>query len=138
MKKLLFVCIVILTFWSCSVGDDNDDYNYYFEFLPIEEVVIPEAFELDSTYQIEVSYYRPSTCHSFHDFYYVAEGNERTVAVINLVQDVSSCEEIEDELIDVSFSFKAVYDQTYLFKFWQGENEAGEDLYLTYEIPIAE
>lgn len=138
MKKLLFICIAILTFWSCSVDDDRSDYNYYFEFLPIEEVVIPEAFELDSTYQIEVSYYRPSNCHTFHDFYYVAEENERTVAVINIADDYSDCEELEDELIDVSFNFIAVYDQTYVFKFWQGENEAGEDIYLTYEIPIAE
>ncbi len=138
MKKLFFICITILTFWSCSVDDDSNNVNYNFEFIPIEDVVIPEEFVLDSVYQIEVTYYRPSNCHSFHDFYYVAEENERTVAVINLVNDDSDCEPLEDELVEKSFDFKAVYDQTYIFKFWQGEEDNGEDIFLTYEIPVVD
>ena len=137
MKRLFFICIVILSFWSCSVDDDNE-VNYNFEFTPIEDVVIPEEFVLDSIYQIDVTFYKPTTCHVFHDFYYVADNEKRTVAVINMVYDNSGCEPLEDELVEVSFDFKAVYNQTYVFKFWQGEDEAGEDIFLTYEIPVIE
>ncbi len=138
MKKLFFICITILTLWSCSIDDDSNNVNYKSEFIPIEDVVIPEEFVLDSVYQIEVTYYRPSNCHSFHDFYYVAEENERTVAVINIVYDVSDCEPLEDELVEKSFDFKAIYDQTYIFKFYQGEDEEGFDQYLIIEVPVVE
>ena len=136
MKRLFYICIAILTFWSCSLDDDNNGIEYNFEFIPIEDVVIPEEFILDETYQIDLTYFRPTTCHSFHDFYYVPDQEERTVAVINQVFDNSGCQPLEDELIEVSFDFKAVYSQIYVFKFWQGENEAGEDIFLTFEIPV--
>lgn len=136
MKKIVFICIIILNFWSCSVNDDSNTNNYYFEFIPIEDVTLPEVLKLDSIYQIDVTYYRPSTCHNFHDFYYLAEENERTVAVINIVSDNINCTPIESELVEKSFDFKAVYDQTYIFKFWQGEDDNGDDIYLTYEIPV--
>ena len=136
MKRIIFICITILTFLSCSIDDDSISYN--FEFIPIEDVVIPEAFVLDSIYQIDVSYYRPTTCHGFHDFYYVAEENQRTVAVINIVYDGSNCDTLENQLVEKTFDFKVVYNHTYVFKFWQGEDENGEDVFLTYEIPVIE
>ncbi len=136
MKRLVFICIAILTFWSCNVDEDGDVVDYNFEFIPIEDVVIPDSFALGEIYQIDVSYYRPTTCHAFHDFYYVADEEERTVAVINIVYDHSDCQPLEDELVEVSFDFKAVYSQIYEFKFWQGENETGENIYLTYQIPV--
>ncbi len=139
MKRLFFICIAILTFWSCSVDDDSvNGVEYNFEFIPIEDVVIPDSFVLGATYQIDVTYFRPTTCHAFHDFYYVADEEERTVAVISVVYENSNCEPLEDELVEVSFDFKVVYDHTYVFKFWQGEDEAGEDIFLTYEIPVVE
>lgn len=136
MKRFFFIYLTIITFLSCSVDDDSIDYN--FEFIPIEEVGIPESFNLGETYQIDLTYYRPTTCHAFHDFYYVANENQRTVAIINIVYDNSNCEPLEDELMDVSFDFKAIYNQTYMFKFWQGEDDNGDDIYLIYEVPVIE
>ncbi len=122
MKRLFFICITLLTLWSCSLDDNSID----FEFIPIEDVVIPESFTLGEVYQIDVTYYRPTTCHAFHDLYYVAEENQRTVAVINIVYDNSNCQPLNDELIETSFNFNVVYDQTYVFKFWQGMDENGD------------
>jgi len=90
------------------------------------------------TYDITVTYYRPSTCHIFHDFYYLKDGATRTIAVINAVNNSSNCEDAEDELVEVSFEFIAVYNQVYIFKFWQGEDENGNDVYLIYEVPIVD
>ena len=124
------------TVWSCDVDDDYVDYN--FEFIPIENVVIPESFNLGDTYQISMTYFKPTSCYAFHDFYYASEGNERTVAVINVVFESSNCVALEDEPVEVFFNFIAKYNQTYVFKFWQGEDENGEDIFLTYEVPVVE
>lgn len=137
MKKLFLLCFTLMMFLSCSVDNDSG-VNFDFEFIPIEEVSIPEEFVLGEIYQINVTYNRISTCHDFHDFYYVPNGNERTVAVINVVYDYSDCDMLEDQLIEKSFDFKAVYNQIYIFKFWQGEDENGNDVYLTYEVPVVD
>lgn len=134
MKRILFICITVFVLLSCSLDDDNID----FEFIPIEEVVIPESFTLGEVYQIDVTYFRPTTCHAFHDLYYVAEENQRTVAVINIIYDNLNCQPITDQLMETSFNFHVAYDQTYVFKFWQGLDENEDDIFLTYEVPVIE
>lgn len=137
MKKLFYLCLILLSCWSCSLEDD-DYINYNFEFIPIEEVDIPSSFIIGETYQIKLHYNRPSSCHVFHDLYYRSDGPERTIAVVNVVYDNSNCEDLENSLIERSFYFRAIYDQVYIFKFWQGEDENGEDIYLIYEVPVVE
>ena len=137
MKKLFFSCLILLSFWSCSLEDD-DYVNYNFEFIPIQEVDIPSSFILGETYQIKLYYNRPSSCHVFHDLYYHSDGPERTIAVVNVVYDNSNCEDLENSLIERSFNFSVIYDQVYIFRFWQGEDENGEDVYLIYEVPVVE
>lgn len=128
------LCAVV---WSCNIEDD-DYVNIESEFIPIENVELPLSFELGETYQIKVFYYRPTSCHVFHDFFYNADGVERTVAVVNLVYDLDDCENLNNELVERSFNFSALYNQVYTFKFWQGEDENGEDIYLIYEVPVLE
>lgn len=135
MKKLFLLCFTLLSFLSCSIDNDNDAV-LDFEFIPIEDVTIPDAFVQGETYDVIMSYYRPSNCHVFHDFYYLKNGYFRTVAIINAVNNNTDCESFENELVEVSFEFIVVYNQIYVFKFWQGEDANGDDIYLTYEIPV--
>ncbi|WP_412987555.1 hypothetical protein [Pontimicrobium sp. IMCC45349] len=140
MKKALFLFLIVTTFWSCSI-DDSGNSNYYFEILPIENATVPLEFVYGQTYLIEYSYYRPSTCHFYNDLYYVPNENERTIAVINTVFEEyeGDCTPLEDELINQSFTF--VVNQPnghYLFKFWQGHDENGDDIFLTFEIPVVQ
>jgi hypothetical protein len=134
MKKLTFLFLISISILSCSVSDDSP--NFTTEFLPIESAQLPDSFELNETYEIIVSYYRPSTCHSFNNFYYRRHENERTVAIINNVIESESCEDLIDELVEVTLDFIAIYDQTYVFKFWQGLDENDEDLYYIVEVPV--
>lgn len=134
MKKQLLFCFSLLLLWSCSL-DDNDT-NFHFEFLPVESATLPDEFVLGNTYTIDYSYYRPSTCHGFHDLSYGISENQRTITVINIVYEENNCEPLTDELVERTFDFKVLYDQTYVFKFWQGEDEDGNDLFLTYEVPV--
>jgi hypothetical protein len=139
MKKLLFIGLFAMVFSSCSL-DDSVGQDFHFEIIPIAEVVLPESFTPGETYTIEYSYYRPSTCHAFNDLYYLVEGDFRTVAVINTVFEESDgliCEPLEEELEWKTFTFQCQKNfGVYIFQFWQGQNEDGEDTYLVMEVPV--
>jgi len=136
MNKLIVYCALLCILMSCSLSGD-DEPNYHFEVLPIESVEIPDTFTLGETYPITVSYFKPSSCYTFNDFYYLSELNERTVAVINTVFDDQVCTQAL-ELTDATFNFKVISNGSYIFKFWQGEDENGEDLYYTVEVPVVD
>ncbi|MFD1161648.1 MULTISPECIES: hypothetical protein [Hwangdonia] len=136
MKKLVALSLALFLFASCSLDDDSQ--NYSFEILPIESVDIPDEFTLGETYPITVSYFKPSTCHSFKEFYYLRENNERTVAAINYVFNNNSCDTLTDELVEATFNFIVTSNGSYIFKFWQGEDASGEDQYLIIEVPVTE
>lgn len=137
MKKFALLALVfILTFSSCSL-DDNPAENFYLEVLPIESVEMPEYFVHGETYEILVTYTKPNSCYSFNDFIYEIDGHERTVAIVNTVYltNVTECDG-EPEPITVNFDFTVNGNETYLFKFYQGEDDNGEDQYYLVEVPV--
>lgn len=134
MKKLLFLSFVLVLLGSCSSDSDGTDFNL--EILPVESVDIPESFTLGEVYPIAVSYLRPTTCHAFREFYYAKDNNIRTVAVIAYNFIANDCEDLENELLEETFNFKPTSNGSYIFKFWQGEDENGEDQFLTIEVPV--
>ena len=136
MKNLFVLCLTLMLFASCSIDDDGTSFS--FEILPVESVDIPEEFELGETYPITVSYFRPTTCHDFKEFYYLKENNERTVAPITYVFDNNDCEILDDNLVEATFNFKVTSNGSYIFKFWQGEDADGETQYLTIEVAVVE
>lgn len=137
MKKLILLFVLVLSLASCSLGDDSNN-DFYYEILPIESVDIPTEFVLGETYEIHISYLRPSGCYLFNEFYYVSELNQRTVAVINTVYPNRDCQQFEDEIVEVSFNFMVNNNGTYVFRFWQGEDENGNDTYYIVEVPVVE
>ncbi|WP_303316500.1 hypothetical protein Q4Q34_06740 [Flavivirga abyssicola] len=136
MKKVFVFCFMALLFASCSIDDDGP--NFSFEILPVESVEIPDEFMLGETYPITVSYLRPTTCHTFKEFYYLKENNQRTVAPINYLFERDDCETLDNELVESTFNFIVTSNGSYIFKFWQGENTDGEDQFLTIEVPVVE
>jgi hypothetical protein len=136
MKRLILVCVLALSFASCSVNND-DTNDFYYEILPVDSVDIPSEFTLGQTYQITVSYYKPSGCYVFNDFYYASELNQRTVAVINTVYPNQTCTQ-EAVLTEATFNFMVNSNGTYVFRFWQGEDENGNDTYYIVEVPVVE
>ena len=134
MKKFLIFSLVALLLVSCSINDDTN--NYTLEILPVESVDIPDEFALGETYPITVHYFRPTTCHTFREFYYVKDNNIRTVAPITYVFDQNNCTNLDNELVEATFNFIVTGNGSYIFKFWQGEDTNGEDQYLTIEVPV--
>ncbi|WP_299108078.1 hypothetical protein [uncultured Winogradskyella sp.] len=137
MKKIALLAFVfILTFSSCSL-DDNPAETFYLEVLPIESVEMPEYFVHGETYEILVTYTKPNSCYYFNDFIYEIEDQERTVAIVNTVylNSTTSCDG-EPEQVTVSFDFLVNGNETYVFKFYQGEDEDGTDQYYLVEVPV--
>ena len=133
MKRILSLGIMLVIFASCSI-DDGTDYTTV--FVPVESVEMPDEFEFGKTYTVEVNYLRPSTCHSFKEFYYLKENNERIVAPINYAFEGDDCQILEDKLVKASFPFKVISNGSYIFKFWKGNDTEGNSEYLTIEVPV--
>ena len=134
MKKLVLSLSLLFVFNSCSV-EDNQKFHY--EILPVESVEMPSEFELGETYPIIIKYYKPTTCHGLNGFYFEKNLNIRTVAVQTVVfEDNTNCEQNTGELFEETMYFYVTNNGSYIFKFWQGTNEAGEDIFLDYEIPV--
>jgi len=137
MKRYaLLVFIFTFVFTSCSL-DDGPENNFYLEVLAIDSVEVPEYFVQGETYEIFMTYTKPNSCYSFNDFIYEIDGQQRTVAVVNTVyaNNSSPCTG-ESEQITVHFNFFVTNNETYVFKFYQGQDEQGEDMYHYVEVPV--
>ncbi len=137
MKRALCFFLIVLTtitFSSCDVDDNSD---FYYVSLPIESVELPESFEVNKTYQINVTYKRPNDCTYFEGFDVAKlDTTVRDVVVVgSTFSGDGNCAEISEE-INVSFNFLVLYTDTYVFRFWTGENENGESEYLEIEVPV--
>ena len=133
MKKLVLLLSLLFAFNSCST-DDGD--NFRFELLPVESVEMPVNFNVNVINQIKIKYRRPTTCHAFNSFYYEKNLNTRTIAVESIVFEQDGCEALESVLVEKKLNFHVTNNGSYIFKFWQGANEYGEDVFLEYEIPV--
>lgn len=138
MKRFFAYLLVALVVSSCSINDDGPDYHY--EFMPIENVDIPESMVVNNTYVINMTYLRPNSCYIYSDIYYSYDDETtRTVAIICSVYDNSyGCDSLEYPEYEVPYNFKPTQVGTYTFKYWQGEDDNGEDQYLIREVLVEE
>lgn len=136
MNYLGSLLAILFLVTSCSLDDDSVKFRT--EAVPIVSVEMPESFVYGEQYEIGVTYQRPSTCYSFYNIFLDSEGNQRTVVAVNSVRIGDNCTELEDELVEVSFDFKVIYTDTYVFKFWQGKDDNDNDLYYIVEVPVVD
>ncbi len=138
MKNIFLVSFIVFSILSCS--SDSDTINSSTTALPIESVVIPEEFQFGEVYPIEVTYLRPTSCHIFNTFYIENNDNETTVILVNTVYEDANCEALDASNNEAlaTFNFQVNDMNTHVFKFWQGEDENGSDLYLVVEVPVVE
>lgn len=132
MKRIFFVIFAVLMFVSCS-DDEGSDFHY--ELLATEDAVVPEEFEFGRIYDITVKYIVPDDCYIASDILYEYDQTARNIAVISMVVDENDCEslELEQELI---VRVHALQSSPYIFRFWQGEDDNGDPIYLVLEVPV--
>lgn len=135
MKKLLlFLPLFVLA--SCS-SEEVDPEDFDLTLVPIEEVDMADTFIHGERYIIKVTYSKPTHCHTYSTTNYENNDNEYTFAVVNSYNpEDNNCVEEEDLTDITSFTFDADRNDFYIFKFWQGEDENKNPIYLTKEIPV--
>jgi hypothetical protein len=133
--KVLKALLFLLVLNACDIGDD--EVNYHFVTLQITDVSMPETFSLNETYEIGVTVLVPNGCTEFEGFNITSEGTTvRTVVAIGTQRDDVLCTQVVSE-IEATFDFICLYPETYLFRFWTGEDEQGLSQYLEIEVPVA-
>lgn len=140
MKRFLTglpILLYLLLNSGCDVSDDGA--KYHFVPLQITAVDMPESFQLNETYNISVTYLRPNECTGFQGFDVISDESEdhtiRQVVAIGAEFEESPCEEINEEL-QANFQFICLYSKPYIFRFYTGEDEAGEPQYLEVEVAV--
>ncbi|MBO6879972.1 MULTISPECIES: hypothetical protein [Winogradskyella] len=139
MKKfVILVAIFITTITSCSIESDDSE-TFFLEVLPVESIDVPEQFIFGEVYEISMTYNQPTSCYDFSDFIYEINGQERTIAIVNtvFVSERAACVTGPEE-VTASFNFEVTSNETYYFKFFQGENEEGEEMFEVVEIPVVD
>lgn len=133
MKKLTLLLLGTLVFYSCL----NSEYtpNYKYEYLSIDEAIVPASFTFGEIDTITVKYTLPNGCYSYDRIYYQSKDTVRTVAVSALVELDEACTE---ELIqeEKKFAVKASQTKDYVFKFFKGTDSNGDNIFEEVIVPV--
>ncbi len=132
MKKVFFVFFILLLTVSCS---DDDYSSYHYELLPVEEAIVPDEFVHGQIYFITVKYILPDECYVYNDVLYEYDFDARNIAVISTVIDDDNCE-ILDREEELTIRVEALQVEPYIFRFWQGDDENGDPIYLEIVVPV--
>lgn len=131
-KKIFFVIFAVILMVSCS---DDDSYEYHYELLPTEDAVVPDEFIYGEIYELTVKYMVPNDCYVNSDILYEYDYDARNIAVVSLVIESNDCETLDLEQ-ELSFQVHAVQQSPYIFRFWQGDDDNGDPIYLEIEVPV--
>lgn len=134
-KKIISLLALFFILNSCSPDDDT---QYSFKLMPIESVDIPAEFTLGETYPITVHYTVPTSCYYFSSLYYDKDLNIRTIAIENAIAQRNNCQDLsaEEGANTYTFNFYVTSNGSYIFKFYQGKDDQGNNIFLEYEVPV--
>ena len=137
MKNILswaFGLALLLTLGACSNDDDGPETT--FVKLVITEVDMPASFQLGEIYNIPITYQLPDGCTRFETFQIVTlSDTEREIVTIGARKDTGACTEAIVEETE-TLLFQVLFNQTYTFKFWQGDDANGDPIYLEVQVPV--
>lgn len=138
MRNFLFPLLLLL--FSCN---DDDRTIFSFELIKIESVRIPETLKKGEEEKITMKYFRPTSCHSFYTIdiskFQSDVNNEFSISILNSVIEQDYCVNIdENNLVEVSFHFFVGSEDSYVFRFWQGRDDQGENQFLIREVPVVD
>jgi len=136
MKKLGLSLILVLLFVSCDL-DDDDSGNFSVVTLPIKSSIVPEEFNFGMQHTITVTYELPNGCHSFYNLFYQYEDTSRIVAINALLNEELACTEAIIEM-EYTFLVNVVQKEDYIFKFWKGLDEGGENIFEEIRVRVNE
>ena len=135
MKHFTSLFLVVFLLFGCS--DDDDNYHdYYLEYTSTVRADVPDEFIFGRTYRINVTIELPNSCYYYYNQYdYFYEGTTRLIYPIAHIDEGVTCTPNSRE-ITFSIPVQALQSEPYIFKFYQGEDTDGQDIFLTIEVPV--
>lgn len=138
MKRILrvvFCFVLLLSFQACDIDSEQ---NFHFVNLRIVDAEVPESFDLNGIYDIRVTYSRPNGC-TFFEGFDVSSVDTTTRNVVAIGSEINNsdtaCIQIVED-VEATFKFKVLYSGTYTFRFYNGNDNEGNAIYLEYEVQV--
>jgi hypothetical protein len=133
MKKIILLFAGLLLFYSCLNNDDQLNFGY--ELLPIDEYTTPTSFTFGEKDTIKIKYSLKNECYTFDNIHYQSEDTTRTIAVRAIVNLDKACAEIITQK-EFNIIVTATQEEDYLFKFWKGKDSNGENIFEEVIVPV--
>lgn len=126
MKYLFLLSVLTIGLFSCT--KENDNPNFHFEYLPVNEIIIPDSLDYKKEYNLTLKYTLPNDCYYYNNIYYTAKDTTRTVAIVAFVDDDASCvEDAKQE--EKTLKLTVFQKEDYIFKIYKGTNNDDENIY---------
>lgn len=136
MKHFFALFLIVFLVYGCNDDDDNNDHDYHLEYTEVISAELPDEFIFGRTYRIFITIELSDSCHYFYNQYdYFYEGTSRLIYPIVHIDDGVPC---TPNIREITFSIpvQALQYDPYIFKFYQGEDADGQDVFLTIEVPV--
>ncbi len=137
MKHFIPLFLVVFLIFGCSNDDDNyNDHAYQLEYVSVISADLPDEFIYGYTYRINMTIELPNSCYYYYNQYdYIYEGTSRLIYPIGHLDLGIPC---TPDITETTFSIlvEARQSEPYIFKFYQGEDADGQDLFFTIEVPV--
>lgn len=135
MKKGFFFVLILGLLTGCSLEDDAG--NIMQNLAPTLSVDLPETFVFEQRYNIEITYQRPTNCHTFSGLDVARNENEIVIGVVTSYSSNNpNCAATGNLQATATINFVAERDDFYIFKFWKGKSATGIDQFLIVEVPV--
>ncbi len=138
MKHFISLFLVVFLLFGCSNDDNYNYHDYHLEYTGVISADLPDEFIYGLTYRINVTIELQNSCYFHYNQYdYFYEGTSRLIYPIAHVDDGVAC---TPNITETTFSIpvQALQLEPYIFKFYQGEDADGQDMFLTIEVPVVQ
>lgn len=149
MKKVSIAAVFLILVSSLSSCLNDDGTNFDFEYFKITDAEVPDTIELGKDHTLDISYIKPSNCHTLYDISVAANKEESTDSILVVEVALAAQVQISDECSDVNSQEELSIDDFSIsnnpptpkrchLKFFSEWDSAGEPIFLTYDIPVKE
>ena len=133
MKKIILLFAGLFLFYACL--NNEDQINFGYEILPIDEFTTPIAFTFGEKDTVKVKYTLKNSCYNFDNIYYEYQDTARIVAVRAIVNLDENCTDVSTQR-EFDIVVTATQREDYLFKFYKGVDANGENIFEEVVVPV--
>jgi len=133
MKKIILLFAGLFLFYACL--NNEDQINFGYEILPIDEYTTPIAFTFGEKDTVKVKYTLKNSCYNFDNIYYEYQDTARIVAVRAIVNLDENCTDVSTQR-EFDIVVTATQREDYVFKFFKGLDANGNNIFEEAVVPV--